>query len=694
MDDHGVQVRAWMDPGTKIGEHLMEPSSGAGETVLPRPVEALPLPALATAARKLADKLIEHFTMGEPAALALAQAVVDPSAARRAAESPERLRVPGGVILAIRADVWARYIIPDPRNPRIGPSRRHPASNLIGTGESTRFRPLAEPIAASGSRPELVQRLANQEHLAWAAQLSKEYVLDHNDWRESLRHQGVMTEVWLAATAFQHEDSTPGVTVPVTVEGSSRVTCAHDLLDLRSADVPYLRDTAKLRSHIRKLNAAITTAGDPAQVDPEVAVTVRCERLPALLLVGFEPHDGTTADFGVAVKSLVALRHVDSPKPWGEAAENEALADAVVDEIERRKLITSAKADWLRGALTPDQAMAAGFNDDPSVRAAAIVRLFAERNQTIHAAVRVAITGQSTRKNITTKLLLDVASSLVMRSVSEEDSRRRERMRKYLKSAFPGELAKDWEATFRGTEELAQAALEEVTKGEPGAATRELAARSAYPLVINGQLTGDRGSSNNDQPDRRHPGEVIDRMRSTQHGVHQLKQTLLDSAAGRRTRKVDETGRVTQNDDGRDILVTDADLRRTFPPAGEGPSPTPAPRNAAEILGNALHDLATSIQAVEGAVKVVEAVRSDDGTRAIDSLGADRADCEAWRNVLQDVLFKLPVWQQRSVQRHGIIAEDPYDLDADRDDEEAEESDDEFDGQSTDEDSPPQDEVV
>ncbi|MEC3995287.1 hypothetical protein VSR01_17765 [Actinacidiphila sp. DG2A-62] len=598
------------------------------------------------------------------------------------------------MILAIRADVWARYIIPDPRNPRIGPSRRHPASNLIGTGESTRFRPLAEPIAASGSRPELVQRLANQEHLAWAAQLSKEYVLDHNDWRESLRHQGVMTEVWLAATAFQHEDSTPGVTVPVTVEGSSRVTCAHDLLDLRSADVPYLRDTAKLRSHIRKLNAAITTAGDPAQVDPEVAVTVRCERLPALLLVGFEPHDGTTADFGVAVKSLVALRHVDSPKPWGEAAENEALADAVVDEIERRKLITPAKADWLRGALTPDQAMAAGFNDDPSVRAAAIVRLFAERNQTIHAAVRVAITGQSTRKNITTKLLLDVASSLVMRSVSEEDSRRRERMRKYLKSAFPGELAKDWEATFRGTEELAQAALEEVAKGEPGAATRELAARSAYPLVINGQLTGDRGSSNNDQPDRRHPGEVIDRMRSTQHGVHQLKQTLLDSAAGRRTRKVDETGRVTQNDDGRDILVTDADLRRTFPPAGEGPSPTPAPRNAAEILGNALHDLATSIQAVEGAVKVVEAVRSDDGTRAIDSLGADRADCEAWRNVLQDVLFKLPVWQQRSVQRHGIIAEDPYDLDADRDDEEAEESDDEFDGQSTDEDSPPQDEVV
>ncbi|MGW1599640.1 hypothetical protein [Streptomyces eurythermus] len=643
----------------------MEPFSGVGETVLPRPVEALPTPALAAATRKLADKLIERFAMGESAATALAQAVVDPSAARQATESPERLRVPGGVILAIRAEVWTRTVIPDPRNPRIAPARRHPASNLVGTSESTRFRPLAEPAAAPGGRPELVQRLANQEHLAWAAQLAKEYVLDHNDWRESLRHQGVMTEVWLAATAFQHEDGTPGVTVPVTVEGSSRVTCAHDLLDLRSADVPYIRDTTKLRSHIRKLNEAITTAGDPAQIDPAVAVTVRCERLPALLLVGFEPHDGATTDFCVAVKSLVALRHVDPPKPWGESAENEALADAVVDEIERRKLITPAKADWLRGALTPDQAKAAGFNDDPSVRAAAIVRLFAERDQKIHAAVRIAITGQSTRKNITTKLLLDVASSLVMRSVPEADARKRERMRKYLKSAFPGELAKDWQATFRDTEELAQAALTEVAQGEPGVATRELAARSAYPLVINGQLTGDRGTQNNDQPDRRHPGEVIDRMRSTPHGVHQLKQTLLDSTAGRRARKVDETGKVMQNDDGRDILVTDADLRRTFPPAGEGPSPTPAPRNTAEILGNTLHDLATSIHAVASAVKAVEAVRGDDGTRAIDSLGADRADCEAWRTVLQDVLFKLPVWQQRSVQRHGILTEDPYDLDGD-----------------------------
>ncbi|MFJ1937953.1 hypothetical protein ACIOGZ_35510 [Kitasatospora sp. NPDC088160] len=655
----------------------MEPPITAGETVLPRPVEVLPTPALASATRKFADKLIERFNMQDPAAFALAQAAVDPSAARQAAESPERLPVPGGVILAIRTEVWARNIVPDPRNPRTGPSRRHPVSALVGKGEGTRFRPLAESISAPGSRPELFQKLANQEHLAWAAQQAKEYVLDRNDWRDSIRNQGVMTEVWLAATTFQHEDGTPDVTVPVTAEGSSRVTSVHDLLGLRSADVPYIRDATKLRSHIRKLNDEISAAEDPGQVDPEAAIRARCQKLPALLLVGFEPNNGTTADFGVAVKSLVALRHVDYPKPWGEAAENEALADAVVDEIERQGLITPAKAEWLRGALTPDQAKAAGFSADAAVRAAAIVRLFAERDQRVHSAVRVAITSQSTRKNITTKLLLDVASSLVMRSVAEEDDRKRERMRKYLKSAFSGELARDWDATFRETGELRAAALVEVQKGEPGVASRELAARSAYPLVVNGQLVGDRGTRSNDQPDRRHPGEVIDRMRSSAHGVHQLTQTLYDFSAGRKTRKVDDLGQVVRNADGRDILVSDSDLRRTFPPAGAGPSLAPAPENPAELLGNALNGLATAVQALATAVKKVEAVQSDDGTRVIDSLGADKGDCEAWRNILQDVLFKLPVWQQRSIQRRGTNADDSSDpVDDFEDDELEDDSDD------------------
>ncbi|MGH3933362.1 MAG: hypothetical protein ACRDS1_00015, partial [Pseudonocardiaceae bacterium] len=252
-------------------------------------------------------------------------------------------------------------------------------------------------------------------------------------------------------------------------------------------------------------------------------------------------------------------------------------------------------------------------------------------------------------------------------SVPEEDSRRRERTRKYLKEAFNTELAKeDWEATFRSAEELATAALAEAEVGNPGPATCELAARSAYPLVVNGQLL-DRGPRDTDQPDRRKPGEVINRMRITPQGVYQLRQALVDFDNGRRIRLVDDTGQVVRNAEGRDIVAKDAELRHRFHAAGEGPGLVPAPETPAEILGNALNALGSSIREVEAAVKKVEAVQSDDGTSAIESLGASKVDCDVWQAVLFGVLQKLPIWSDRSAQRHGLVPEDALDLEDDDD---------------------------
>ena len=621
------------------------------ETVLPRPPQTLPVPALAPATRRWADKLTDYFGMNEEAATALAVATVDPSSARKAAESPERLPVPGGIVLGIRTEVWSQFVMPDPRNPRIGPARRHPASTLVGANESTRFRPIPEPHASPGTSPHLVLQLESREHLAWAAKQARDYVLDQNDWRESIRHQGVMTEVWLAATALEHGDGSSSVTVPISVEGSSRMTAVHDILQIRSAAVPYVREERKLRSHIRRLNQALDSVR-PDDLDSQSATRLRCEALPALLLVGFEPHGGIAADFAVAVKSLVALRHVDYPKPWGEATENEALGDAVVAELERRGLLTQLEADWLIGALTPGEASAAGLTDDPCVRAARVIRLFTDKGQKVYEAVRVALTTQSTRKRVTTKLLVEVATSLILRSLPEEDARKRERIRRYLKDAYSVELAKEWEATFRAGQALTEAALAEVAIGQPGEASRELAARSTYPLVVAGGLTADRGTQHNDQPDRRKPSEVIDRMRVLEHGVHQLGQALSDFAMRRPLRLVDEQGHIRVNERGNELLISDPELRRIFAPAGQ-PTPVPAAETAAEQLHNALSELGSAIQAVSDTVKVVEALTSDDGTPTIDSIGAEPGDCAAWRDSLFGVLQKLPVWEQRHLARHG-----------------------------------------
>ena len=95
----------------------------------------------------------------------------------------------------------------------------------------------------------------------------------------------------------------------------------HDILDVRSADVPYSRDDRALRARVRALNESVKNS-----CTVEVAEAVRCETMPALLLVGYEPHPGSESTFATAVRSLVALRHVEPPKAWNEAAKMGSIA--------------------------------------------------------------------------------------------------------------------------------------------------------------------------------------------------------------------------------------------------------------------------------------------------------------------------------------------------------------------------------
>jgi hypothetical protein len=332
--------------------------------VLPRPVEALPEYAHASARKTLGDKLVESFELSRAAAMAIANAVVDPAAVRKSIGEPsdpnaERIAVPGGLLLGIRTTVWSRKGVPDARNPRTLPARKHPFAVDPGTGkEDSKFRPLPEPRTPRGvsaTAAELAVEIESRHHLTWAAEQAKAYVLANNDWRDSIRNQGVMEAVWLVATNYGHADGTEPVTVLATAEGSSRLTAVHDILGIRSADVPYEEADAKFRAHIRRLNDALLSGG--ASGDDQAVM--RCERIPALIIVGFEPYAGTsdfTTGFPTALKSLVALRHVDPPTPWGEGPENESLADEVLDELERRRLITPTQAAYYAGSLTTRRA--------------------------------------------------------------------------------------------------------------------------------------------------------------------------------------------------------------------------------------------------------------------------------------------------------------------------------------------------
>jgi hypothetical protein len=633
------------------------------EQVLPRPVEKLPEFAHAKSRRALAERLISAFGLSEQAANATADAVVDPSTTRRNIGEPldpqvEELPVPGGKILGIRVSVWARRVMPDPRNPRIGPSRRHPFAVDPGTGsEDSRFRPVPEPRVPEGKAddaPELVVEIESRHHLEWASAQAAKYVLAQNDWRASIEAQGVMEAVWVVPTTYNHADGAAPVTVLTTVEGSSRTTAVHALLSIRSADVPYDDYDLKLRAHYRKLNEALERGATSNQL-----VALRCERIPALILVGFRRNSSETADFGTAVKSLVALRHVDPPKPWGEGPENESLADQVLLELYRRSLITATERAYLAGSFTKVEARAAHLSDDPAHRTSRIVQMFTTGDERIKEAIRVAVTSQSTRKRITPKLLNELATALIMRSLAE-DPAKTDQVRRYMRHAFGKAVhGKEWASTERDTEVLANEAISEVLRSvrdvtvlEPGKSSLELAVRASYPLVTTGSLNADRGTRSNNQPDRRTPGEVLDAMRRTVQGVHQLAQALRDLKSGQLIRAVDESGEIRKRADGSgDQIVSDFYLREEFPPAGKirarsaGITPT-------EILKDRLVDFSEALEKLGEAFTAIGSITGNDGLPLVEVDGVDSRHCGEWRKTLSQIADDLNFWGRTFRRRY------------------------------------------
>jgi hypothetical protein len=616
------------------------------EHVLPRPVDRLPDYANAKARANAATKLTDLFGLSSVAGRAFADAAVDPAELRKAAEAPERIPVPGGTILGIRANAWSRQVIPDPRNPRIGPARRHPFAVDPGSSEDCRFRPVPEP-ESQGVRPELFVDVESREHLTWAADQAKRFVLHENDWRDSIRSQGVMTEVWVTGSTYRHADGSPDVCLPTTVEGSSRMTAVHDILDQRSVDLAYDTGDRQMRVMVKRLND-LFDRGAPD------SIAMRCEVVPALFLVGFEPHKGGTSEFTTAVKSLVALRHVDPPKPWGEGPEMESLADAALDELERQGVLSPARRQWMAGSITRDEAENAHLSSDPAVRAAAIVDVFSSDDPETRGAIRLAVTAQSTRKRITPNLMNQLATALIIRAVGGTGDHS-DRIRRYMRHGFPKALRDGaWIATTRPTDQLLTEALDEL-RADPengGPTTLELAARAAFPLITTLKLWGDQGSGG-EQPDRRTPGEVIDVMRRSPMGVQQLARALADYRTNTPIRAVNTDGAIAwTEDEAQEKLVNDTYLRNAYPAPGTVPRPA-SPETSSEKLEAALSDLGGAMHDLKEAVAAVKAVNDLDGSALVETYGVSSSHCTAWRQELGEIDECLVIWGQQFKRQAG-----------------------------------------
>ncbi|MBV9025116.1 MAG: hypothetical protein JO362_15300 [Streptomycetaceae bacterium] len=446
-----------------------------------------------------------------------------------------------------------------------------------------------------------------------------------------------------------------------TAEGSSRTTAAHDLLgDGNSVDVVTKAESDTfMRGRIKELNTAFEQGPTVKQSE-----ALRCETMPALILVGYRPLPGGPDRFSSAVKSLVALRHVDAPKEWGEGPELESLADEALTVMEDRGILTPLRRRWLAGAISRSQARIAHLPTDPAIRAAEIIALFTSDDQAIRDAIRDAVTRQSTRKRITKNVRVKLAVALIVRSVAGEGASP-DRVRRYMQHGFVSVRDNHFKPTHRGAEAVLADALDEFDDdpaGTPGQGRLELAARATYPLIATLSLWADRGTSNNPNvDDRRRPGEVIDTMLTSRLGIHQLHRAIVDHNDGRSAlRAVDEDGSIRLTEDrAQDQTLSDVYLRSTFPKAGSPSRPasmdTPddALRDAAAALGAAVRQLEEAMAALRG-------VKATDGTDHVETVGIDLSHVNEWKGTLDaagtDLNFWGRIWERRNRRATRVTA--------------------------------------
>ena len=175
------------------------------------------------------------------------------------------------------------------------------------------------------------------------------------------------------------------------------------------------------------------------------------------------------------------------------------------------------------------------------------------------------------------------------------------------------------------------------------------------PLITNNSLTGDRGTQNNDQPDRRQPWQVIDAMRQTTRGIRQLGKVLAEQAEGKKAfHAVDAAGnKVVGNDAGRPVLLGDVYLREEYPDADRVPTPRVSGDQPRDIFEARKHELQVVVDRLLVARDQVKSCRDADGTLFAERIGVDYRACKTWLDAIHSIAKDLAVWEQADIKYNG-----------------------------------------
>ncbi|GIK43509.1 MAG: hypothetical protein BroJett011_73420 [Chloroflexota bacterium] len=537
-------------------------------SISPRPLERVDL-AKETAYKNLAEKLSKQCGLDEAQAKALARACVDPTEVRNQLDRPLTKRFPGGFALVVEALIYTPAISASPINPRESETRVYPIATLPG-------EPIVAPLQvepAKSGAPVICLTADSRSHM--------ETILNHSEGRLrsdniELRHQieldGILEPLTVVLAELTHRNGDPAVVIPITIDGSTRATHCHYLTSMTSTDVVYKWTKADSRAWRGILSRKLMVQDQPlAEVNTQELTAHRAMVAPARIIIGLQPvRDGEPVDIVTASRAIVGQIHVGHPKEWPQGAQNDEIAEAVLDRLVLDCKINPEERNYLAGNITRSNLQSLGFSEHPDIRAARIAHvLYNEKNESsISAGYRSLVAkprlGPNDKPNIVAELMLRAFRTHY--KLSELQSLRSILQRTIDLPEWRNDTSKWKVRPDCSPDEILAQALKELKSnpGQIGPASLELGILGTYWLISKQALQTDiRGSS-----DRRGGTGVIRAMLQTERGLRQLHRAILDGRANtynnQKIRAVATDGNLLPLAAGDYAVVDNLWLRETF----------------------------------------------------------------------------------------------------------------------------------
>jgi hypothetical protein len=614
----------------------------------------------------------------------VARACVKPDDVRRRLAAPVELRVPGGVLLIVETTVFSPGVTTYPANLRELGRRQYPLGMIDQRANHTA---VSEPMADSGHTCELILDVGDPSQLAERVRSSETWLNRHNPLANDVAVEGVLQPITLVGMRIDHRNGALSVNLLTAADGSSRTTAAHKVLGIDAADLLYRTGSSDrlFRQQVGSILRLLQEHGWTGLTEDDRR-RLRALTMPARIVVGYRQEIGRSVSFDAAIRSLIGLMHIAPPKPYGAEVERDATADAVLGALQRPHgrhpaRISEDEARWYAAVMTPKERDAAGFSPHEDVRAADITRVFLHGGRRTTLRVNAGIRGITARNSPTAEERVAIAVELVLRpwrtTHAADDNLNLTARRSALQRAYGmPDIARQIDAPLLEgiaeaqctLEELRDFALEEVASGlgrskeKPlGDCQVELATKAAYYLIMADPMglrreapPSARLRDDGESVDQRSPSAVLAAMVATVRGVRQAYEVIVCGRSGRPLREITSDSRLSRNDNGKLIVLTDARLRATYGGKGD----LEHLKTGLAAAERAWRELVDSSVALEKATKALGGIRGVSGRSYLDEDGWPAEDIDEVRNRLDGIDHSLRGWGARWIARQADMSDD------------------------------------